>query len=157
MEKLKKQYAEEPPKTSATARRREMKRWQRKFTFLLAVINSKNALRWEKADRRTEKAMQLGVDLNSEEERNQVFGNVTFPCAFIWMKTVNVSMVPVSSTWHRSRIRMTGARSVVKDRYRIPGSHDFPEPHHHDRKTDHFHYHEASGCSEVEARAKAWK
>lgn len=29
------------------------------------------------------KAMQLGVDLNSEEERNQVFGNVTFRVRYL--------------------------------------------------------------------------
>lgn len=59
-----------------------MKRWQRKFYLSVGRYKFKKRFKMGKGlIAELKKAMQLGVDLNSEEERNQVFGKCDFPCA----------------------------------------------------------------------------
>ena len=59
------------------------------------------------------KAMQMGVDLNSDEERNKVFGNVTFRVRYLDETSEQLHGTCIINLG-RSKIRTTGARSVVK-------------------------------------------
>lgn len=90
-------------------------------------------------------AMERGVDLNDEQKRNGVFDQATFRVRYLDETPEQLHGTCIINL-AKSRTRMTGARSVVRNCNRIPGPDDFPEPDHHDRKTDHFCYYETSGC-----------
>ena len=122
-----------------------MRRWQKEVYLSVGRYKFKKRFKMGKGlIAELKKAMQLGVDLNSEEERNQVFGNVTFRVRYLDENSerlhgtciINLAQVKDQNDWGQIR-----GKKIATD----SGSHDFPEPHHHDRKTDHFYYYEASG------------
>ena len=101
------------------------------------------------------KAMQMGVDLNSDEERNKVFGNVTFRVRYLDETSeqlhgtciINLAQVKDQNDW--GQIRGKKIATVFQD----PMTSLNPIITIGKQITSIIMKHQ--GCSEVEARAKA--
>ena len=84
MEKLKKQYAEETSKDISDSTKKRNETLAKEVYLSVGRYKFKKRFKMGKGlIAELKKAMQLGVDLNSEEERNQVFGNVTFRVRYL--------------------------------------------------------------------------
>ena len=156
MEKLKKQYAEETSKgiSDSTKKRNEILAKE----VYLSVGRYKFKKRFKMGKgliAELKKAMQLGVDLNSEEERNQVFGNVTFRVRYLDENSerlhgtciINLAQVKDQNDW--GQIRGKKIATVFQD----PMTSLNPIITIGKQITSIIMKHQ--GCSEVEARAKA--
>ena len=89
-------------------------------------------------------AMINGVNLDDDEERNNVFKQVTFRVRYLdeterqLHGTCVIDLANIKDPHDWSQIRGS------QDRHHLPGSHDLPEPHHHHWQADHFRNPQAS-------------
>lgn len=73
-----------PPKTSSDSTKKRNETLAKEVYLSVGRYKFKKRFKMGKGlIAELKKAMQLGVDLNSEEERNQVFGNVTFRVRYL--------------------------------------------------------------------------
>ena len=84
MEQLKKQYAEETSKEISDSTRKRNEILAKEVYLSVGRYNFKKRFKMGRGlIGELKKAMQMGVDLNSDEERNKVFGNVTFRVRYL--------------------------------------------------------------------------
>ena len=89
-------------------------------------------------------AMQLGVDLNDEEQRNAVFDKVTFRVKYLDENSERLHGTCILNL-AISRWKRLEPDPWYEDCYSIPGSYDILKPNYHDWKTDYLCHHETSG------------
>ena len=156
MEQLKKQYAEETSKEISDSTRKRNEILAKEVYLSVGRYNFKKRFKMGKGlIAELKKAMQLGVDLNSEEERNQVFGNVTFRVRYLDENSerlhgtciINLAQVKDQNDW--GQIRGKKIATVFQD----PMTSLNPIITIGKQITSIIMKHQ--GCSEVEARAKA--
>lgn len=156
MEKLKAQYAKETVKeiSEATKKRNEI---LAKEIYLSVGRYSfhKRVTMGRKLIAELKKAMQMGVDLDSDAERNKVFGNVTFRVRYLDENSerlhgtciINLAQVKDQTDW--SQIRGKKIATVFQD----PMTSLNPIITIGKQITSIIMKHQ--GCTEVEARGKA--
>ena len=156
MEKLKKQYAEETSKDISDSTKKRNETLAKEVYLSVGRYKFKKRFKMGKGlIAELKKAMQLGVDLNSEEERNQVFGNVTFRVRYLDENSerlhgtciINLAQVKDQNDW--GQIRGKKIATVFQD----PMTSLNPIITIGKQITSIIMKHQ--GCSEVEARAKA--
>ena len=156
MEKLKKQYAEETSKDISDNTKKRNETLAKEVYLSVGRYKFKKRFKMGKGlIAELKKAMQLGVDLNSEEERNQVFGNVTFRVRYLDENSerlhgtciINLAQVKDQNDW--GQIRGKKIATVFQD----PMTSLNPNITIGKQITSIIMKHQ--GCSEVEARAKA--
>ena len=156
MEKLKKQYAEETAKDISDSTKKRNETLAKEVYLSIGRYKFKKRFKMGKGlIAELKKAMQLGVDLNSEEERNQVFGNVTFRVRYLDENSerlhgtciINLAQVKDQNDW--GQIRGKKIATVFQD----PMTSLNPIITIGKQITSIIMKHQ--GCSEVEARAKA--
>lgn len=156
MEKLKKQYAEETAKDISDSTKKRNETLAKEVYLSVGRYKFKKRFKMGKGlIAELKKAMQLGVDLNSEEERNQVFGNVTFRVRYLDENSerlhgtciINLAQVKDQNDW--GQIRGKKIATVFQD----PMTSLNPIITIGKQITSIIMKHQ--GCSEVEARAKA--
>ena len=156
MEKLKKQYAEETSKDISDSTKKRNETLAKEVYLSVGLYKFKKRFKMGKGlIAELKKAMQLGVDLNSEEERNQVFGNVTFRVRYLDENSerlhgtciINLAQVKDQNDW--GQIRGKKIATVFQD----PMTSLNPIITIGKQITSIIMKHQ--GCSEVEARAKA--
>ena len=156
MEKLKKQYAEETSKDISDSTKKRNETLAKEVYLSVGRYKFKKRFKMGKGlIAELKKAMQLGVDLNSEEERNQVFGNVTFRVRYLdetrerlhGTCIINLAQVKDQNDW--GQIRGKKIATVFQD----PMTSLNPIITIGKQITSIIMKHQ--GCSEVEARAKA--
>ena len=155
-EKLKKQYAEETSKDISDSTKKRNETLAKEVYLSVGRYKFKKRFKMGKGlIAELKKAMQLGVDLNSEEERNQVFGNVTFRVRYLDENSerlhgtciINLAQVKDQNDW--GQIRGKKIATVFQD----PMTSLNPIITIGKQITSIIMKHQ--GCSEVEARAKA--
>ena len=156
MEQLKKQYAEETSKEISDSTRKRNEILAKEVYLSVGRYNFKKRFKMGKGlIGELKKAMQMGVDLNSDEERNQVFGNVTFRVRYLDETSeqlhgtciINLAQVKDQNDW--GQIRGKKIATVFQD----PMTSLNPIITIGKQITSIIMKHQ--GCSEVEARAKA--
>ena len=156
MEKLKRQYAEETSKDISDSTKKRNETLAKEVYLSVGRYKFKKRFKMGKGlIAELKKAMQLGVDLNSEEERNQVFGNVTFRVRYLDENSerlhgtciINLAQVKDQNDW--GQIRGKKIATVFQD----PMTSLNPIITIGKQITSIIMKHQ--GCSEVEARAKA--
>ena len=156
MEKLKKQYAEETSKDISDSTKKRNETLAKEVYLSVGRYKFKKRFKMGKGlIAELKKAMQLGVDLNSEEERNQVFGNVTFRVRYLDENSerlhgtciINLAQVKDQNDW--GQIRGKKIATVFQD----PMTSLNPIITIGKQITSIIMKHQ--GCSEVEARGKA--
>ena len=156
MAQLKKQYAEETSKEISDSTRKRNEILAKEVYLSVGRYNFKKRFKMGRGlIAELKKAMQLGVDLNSEEERNQVFGNVTFRVRYLDENSerlhgtciINLAQVKDQNDW--GQIRGKKIATVFQD----PMTSLNPIITIGKQITSIIMKHQ--GCSEVEARAKA--
>ena len=84
MAQLKKQYAEETSKEISDSTKKRNEILAKEVYLSVGRYNFKKRFKMVRGlIGELKKAMQMGVDLNSDEERNKVFGNVTFRVRYL--------------------------------------------------------------------------
>ena len=94
------------------------------------------------------KAMELGVDLSDDAQRNAVFDNVTFRVQYLDETPEQLHGTCIylySEPGQREVLQGLEQDPGPPDCHRVPGPHDFPEPHHHHREADHLRDPQAPG------------
>lgn len=156
MEKLKKQYAEETSKDISDSTKKRNETLAKEVYLSVGRYKFKKRFKMGKGlIAELKKAMQLGVDLNSEEERNQVFGNVTFRVRYLDENSerlhgtciINLAQVKDQNDW--GQIRGKKIATVFQD----PMTSLNPIITIGKQITSIIMKHQ--DCSEVEARGKA--
>ncbi len=156
MEQLKKQYAEETSKEISDSTRKRNEILAKEVYLSVGRYNFKKRFKMGKGlIGELKKAMQMGVDLNSDEERNKVFGNVTFRVRYLDETSeqlhgtciINLAQVKDQNDW--GQIRGKKIATVFQD----PMTSLNPIITIGKQITSIIMKHQ--GCSEVEARAKA--
>ena len=156
MEQLKKQYAEETSKEISDSTRKRNEILAKEVYLSVGRYNFKKRFKMGKGlIGELKKAMQMGVDLNSDEERNNVFGNVTFRVRYLDETSeqlhgtciINLAQVKDQNDW--GQIRGKKIATVFQD----PMTSLNPIITIGKQITSIIMKHQ--GCSEVEARAKA--
>ena len=156
MEKLKKQYAEETSKEISDSTRKRNEILAKEVYLSVGRYNFKKRFKMGRGlIGELKKAMQMGVDLNSDEERNKVFGNVTFRVRYLDETSeqlhgtciINLAQVKDQNDW--GQIRGKKIATVFQD----PMTSLNPIITIGKQITSIIMKHQ--GCSEVEARAKA--
>ena len=156
MEQLKKQYAEETSKEISDSTRKRNEILAKEVYLSVGRYNFKKRFKMGRGlIGELKKAMQMGVDLNSDEERNKVFGNVTFRVRYLDETSeqlhgtciINLAQVKDQNDW--GQIRGKKIATVFQD----PMTSLNPIITIGKQITSIIMKHQ--GCSEVEARAKA--
>ena len=156
MEQLKKQYAEETSKEISDSTRKRNEILAKEVYLSVGRYNFKKRFKMGRGViGELKKAMQMGVDLNSDEERNKVFGNVTFRVRYLDDTSeqlhgtciINLAQVKDQNDW--GQIRGKKIATVFQD----PMTSLNPIITIGKQITSIIMKH--PGCSEVEARAKA--
>ena len=156
MEQLKKQYAEETSKEISDSTRKRNEILAKEVYLSVGRYNFKKRFKMGRGViGELKKAMQMGVDLNSDEERNKVFGNVTFRVRYLDETSeqlhgtciINLAQVKDQNDW--GQIRGKKIATVFQD----PMTSLNPIITIGKQITSIIMKHQ--GCSEVEARAKA--
>lgn len=156
MEQLKKQYAEETAKEISDSTRKRNEILAKEVYLSVGRYNFKKRFKMGRGlIGELKKAMQMGVDLNSDEERNKVFGNVTFRVRYLDETSeqlhgtciINLAQVKDQNDW--GQIRGKKIATVFQD----PMTSLNPIITIGKQITSIIMKHQ--GCSEVEARAKA--
>lgn len=156
MDKLKKQYAEETSKEISDSTRKRNEILAKEIYLSVGRYNFKKRFKMGRGlIGELKKAMQMGVDLNSDEERNKVFGNVTFRVRYLDETSeqlhgtcvINLAQVKDQNDW--GQIRGKKIATVFQD----PMTSLNPIITIGKQITSIIMKHQ--GCSEVEARAKA--
>ena len=156
MEQLKKQYAEETSKEISDSTRKRNESLAKEVYLSVGRYNFKKRFKMGRGlIGELKKAMQMGVDLNSDEERNKVFGNVTFRVRYLDETSeqlhgtciINLAQVKDQNDW--GQIRGKKIATVFQD----PMTSLNPIITIGKQITSIIMKHQ--GCSEVEARAKA--
>ena len=156
MEQLKKQYAEETSKEISDSTRKRNEILAKEVYLSVGRYNFKKRFKMGRGlIGELKKAMQMGVDLNSDEERNKVFGNVTFRVRYLDETSeqlhgtciINLAQVKDQNDW--GQIRGKKIATVFQD----PMTSLNPIITIGKQITSILMKHQ--GCSEVEARAKA--
>ena len=156
MEQLKKQYAEETSKEISDSTRKRNEILAKEVYLSVGRYNFKKRFKMGRGlIGELKKAMQMGVDLNSDEERNKVFGNVTFRVRYLDETSeqlhgtciINLAQVKDQNDW--GQIRGKKIATVFQD----PMTSLNPIITIGKQITSIIMKHK--GCSEVEARAKA--
>ena len=156
MEQLKKQYAEETSKEISDSTRQRNEILAKEVYLSVGRYNFKKRFKMGRGlIGELKKAMQMGVDLNSDEERNKVFGNVTFRVRYLDETSeqlhgtciINLAQVKDQNDW--GQIRGKKIATVFQD----PMTSLNPIITIGKQITSIIMKHQ--GCSEVEARAKA--
>ena len=156
MEQLKKQYAEETSKEISDSTRKRNEILAKEVYLSVGRYNFKKRFTMGRGlIGELKKAMQMGVDLNSDEERNKVFGNVTFRVRYLDETSeqlhgtciINLAQVKDQNDW--GQIRGKKIATVFQD----PMTSLNPIITIGKQITSIIMKHQ--GCSEVEARAKA--
>lgn len=156
MEQLKKQYAEETSKEISDSTRKRNEILAKEVYLSVGRYNFKKRFKMGRGlIGELKKAMQMGVDLNSDEERNKVFGNVTFRVRYLDENSerlhgtciINLAQVKDQNDW--GQIRGKKIATVFQD----PMTSLNPIITIGKQITSIIMKHQ--GCSEVEARAKA--
>ena len=156
MEQLKKQYAEETSKEISDSTRKRNEILAKEVYLSVGRYNFKKRFKMGRGlIGELKKAMQMGVDLNSDEERNEVFGNVTFRVRYLDETSeqlhgtciINLAQVKDQNDW--GQIRGKKIATVFQD----PMTSLNPIITIGKQITSIIMKHQ--GCSEVEARAKA--
>ena len=156
MEQLKKQYAEETSKEISDSTKKRNEILAKEVYLSVGRYNFKKRFKMGRGlIGELKKAMQMGVDLNSDEERNKVFGNVTFRVRYLDETSeqlhgtciINLAQVKDQNDW--GQIRGKKIATVFQD----PMTSLNPIITIGKQITSIIMKHQ--GCSEVEARAKA--
>ena len=156
MEQMKKQYAEETSKEISDSTRKRNEILAKEVYLSVGRYNFKKRFKMGRGlIGELKKAMQMGVDLNSDEERNKVFGNVTFRVRYLDETSeqlhgtciINLAQVKDQNDW--GQIRGKKIATVFQD----PMTSLNPIITIGKQITSIIMKHQ--GCSEVEARAKA--
>ena len=156
MAQLKKQYAEETSKEISDSTRKGNEILAKEVYLSVGRYNFKKRFKMGRGViGELKKAMQMGVDLNSDEERNKVFGNVTFRVRYLDETSeqlhgtciINLAQVKDQNDW--GQIRGKKIATVFQD----PMTSLNPIITIGKQITSIIMKHQ--GCSEVEARAKA--
>lgn len=156
MAQLKKQYAEETSKEISDSTRKRNEILAKEVYLSVGRYNFKKRFKMGRGlIGELKKAMQMGVDLNSDEERNKVFGNVTFRVRYLDETSeqlhgtciINLAQVKDQNDW--GQIRGKKIATVFQD----PMTSLNPIITIGKQITSIIMKHQ--GCSEVEARAKA--
>lgn len=156
MEQLKKQYAEETSKEISDSTRKRNEILAKEVYLSVGRYNFKKRFKMGRGlIGELKKAMQMGVDLNSDEERNKVFGNVTFRVRYLDETSeqlhgtciINLAQVKDQNDW--GQIRGKKIATVFQD----PMTSLNPIITIGKQITSIIMKHQ--GCSEVEARGKA--
>lgn len=156
MAQLKKQYAEETSKEISDSTRKRNEILAKEVYLSVGRYNFKKRFKMGRGlIGELKKAMQMGVDLNSDEERNKVFGNVTFRVRYLDETSeqlhgtciINLAQVKDQNDW--GQIRGKKIATVFQD----PMTSLNPIITIGKQITSIIVKHQ--GCSEVEARAKA--
>ena len=156
MEQLKKQYAEETSKEISDSTRKRNEILAKEVYLSVGRYNFKKRFKMGRGlIGELKKAMQMGMDLNSDEERNKVFGNVTFRVRYLDETSeqlhgtciINLAQVKDQNDW--GQIRGKKIATVFQD----PMTSLNPIITIGKQITSIIMKHQ--GCSEVEARAKA--
>ena len=156
MEQLKKQYAEETSKEISDSTRKRNEILAKEVYLSVGRYNFKKRFKMGRGlIGELKKAMQMGVNLNSDEERNKVFGNVTFRVRYLDETSeqlhgtciINLAQVKDQNDW--GQIRGKKIATVFQD----PMTSLNPIITIGKQITSIIMKHQ--GCSEVEARAKA--
>ena len=156
MEQLKKQYAEETSEEISDSTRKRNEILAKEVYLSVGRYNFKKRFKMGRGlIGELKKAMQMGVDLNSDEERNKVFGNVTFRVRYLDETSeqlhgtciINLAQVKDQNDW--GQIRGKKIATVFQD----PMTSLNPIITIGKQITSIIMKHQ--GCSEVEARAKA--
>ena len=156
MEQLKKQYAEETSQEISDSTRKRNEILAKEVYLSVGRYNFKKRFKMGRGlIGELKKAMQMGVDLNSDEERNKVFGNVTFRVRYLDETSeqlhgtciINLAQVKDQNDW--GQIRGKKIATVFQD----PMTSLNPIITIGKQITSIIMKHQ--GCSEVEARAKA--
>ena len=156
MDQLKKQYAEETAKEISDSTRKRNEILAKEVYLSVGRYNFKKRFKMGRGlIGELKKAMQMGVDLNSDEERNKVFGNVTFRVRYLDETSeqlhgtciINLAQVKDQNDW--GQIRGKKIATVFQD----PMTSLNPIITIGKQITSIIMKHQ--GCSEVEARAKA--
>ena len=156
MEQLKKQYAEETSKEISDSTRKRNEILAKEVYLSVGRYNFKKRFKMGRGlIGELKKAIQMGVDLNSDEERNKVFGNVTFRVRYLDETSeqlhgtciINLAQVKDQNDW--GQIRGKKIATVFQD----PMTSLNPIITIGKQITSIIMKHQ--GCSEVEARAKA--
>ena len=156
MAQLKKQYAEETSKEISDSTKKRNEILAKEVYLSVGRYNFKKRFKMGRGlIGELKKAMQMGVDLNSDEERNKVFGNVTFRVRFLDETSeqlhgtciINLAQVKDQNDW--GQIRGKKIATVFQD----PMTSLNPIITIGKQITSIIMKHQ--GCSEVEARAKA--
>ena len=122
MEQLKKQYAEETSKEISDSTRKRNEILAKEVYLSVGRYNFKKRFKMGRGViGELKKAMQMGVDLNSDEERNKVFGNVTFRVRYLDETSeqlhgtciINLAQVKDQNDW--GQIRGTKIATVFQD------------------------------------------
>ena len=156
MAQLKKQYAEETSKEISDSTKKRNEILAKEVYLSVGRYNFKKRFKMGRGlIGELKKAMQMGVDLNSDEERNKVFGNVTFRVRYLDETSeqlhgtciINLAQVKDQNDW--GQIRGKKIATVFQD----PMTSLNPIITIGKQITSIIMKHQ--GCSEVEARAKA--
>ena len=156
MAQLKKQYAEETSKEISDSTKKRNEILAKEVYLSVGRYNFKKRFKMGRGlIGELKKAMQTGVDLNSDEERNKVFGNVTFRVRYLDETSeqlhgtciINLAQVKDQNDW--GQIRGKKIATVFQD----PLTSLNPIITIGKQITSIIMKHQ--GCSEVEARAKA--
>ena len=156
MAQLKKQYAEETSEEISDSTRKRNEILAKEVYLSVGRYNFKKRFKMGRGlIGELKKAMQMGVDLNSDEERNKVFGNVTFRVRYLDETSeqlhgtciINLAQVKDQNDW--GQIRGKKIATVFQD----PMTSLNPIITIGKQITSIIMKHQ--GCSEVEARAKA--
>ena len=156
MAQLKKQYAEETSKEISDSTKKRNEILAKEVYLSVGRYNFKKRFKMGRGViGELKKAMQMGVDLNSDEERNKVFGNVTFRVRYLDETSeqlhgtciINLAQVKDQNDW--GQIRGKKIATVFQD----PMTSLNPIITIGKQITSIIMKHQ--GCSEVEARAKA--
>ena len=156
MDQLKKQYGEEISKEISDSTRKRNEILAKEIYLSVGRYNFRKRFKMGKGlISELKKAMKLGVDLNSDEERNKVFGNVTFRVRYLDETSgqlhgtcvINLAQVKDQNDW--GQIRGKKIATVFQD----PMTSLNPIITIGKQITSIIMKHQ--GCSEVEARAKA--
>ena len=156
MAQLKKQYAEETSKEISDSTKKRNEILAKEVYLSVGRYNFKKRFKMGRGlIGELKKAMQMGVDLNSDEERNKVFGNVTFRVRYLDETSeqlhgtciINLAQVKDQNDW--GQIRGKKIATVFQD----PMTSLNPIITIGKQITSIIMKHQ--GCSEVEARANA--